>query len=233
MFKEWSWNISRQNGGSAAGHSARRMTPRCQAVFVAFSAAALAYTLYFCVDETGPFGYAMKLELDLFGRAEVYQAASLVIGGWYLGLMMIAGIIGQFVPSLVYTDSPHQFQINRPSRPMSWKRILGISAIPILIAAVIAPGVYVLMHRDDQKMVYDLDLTSGAAAQERQRHRGRPLAIRADHGGRMDTPRSDSLCRRDRGRGDLGLSGCMACGASEERGHAVFRQPGRLIVDHR
>ena len=80
---------------------------------------------------------------------------------------MIAGNIGPFVPSRVYTDSPHQFQINRPSRPMSWKRILGISAIPILIAAVIAPGVYVLMHRDDQKMVYDLDLTSGAAAPPR------------------------------------------------------------------
>ena len=84
MFKRQPWNISRQNGGSAAGHSARRMTPRCQAVFVACSAAALAYTLYCCVDETGPVGYAMKLELDLFGRAEVYQAASLVTGGWYL-----------------------------------------------------------------------------------------------------------------------------------------------------
>jgi hypothetical protein len=103
------------------------MTKRFQLVYYIYIAATLAYTAYCSYYETGLIGYVMKVELDLFGNANMNWPFFIVTVGWQLGFLLAAAIVGKFVPSLVWIrrDAPAELVITYPFRPTSWKKSCG------------------------------------------------------------------------------------------------------------
>ena len=62
--------------------------------------------------------------------------------------------------------------MNRPVQQVSWKAVFEVIAIPILVAAVLSPVMYLSSQRDQRETVYPINLTPGLAV-----HTGhRPLS---------------------------------------------------------
>ena len=139
------------------------MTKRCQVVYGIYFAITFAYTAYCTYYETGPVGYVMKMELDLFGSADMEWPFMIVVFGWLLGFLASAAIVDKCVPSLVWIHRDAPATLTYPVSPISWKAVLWISAIPGLIGGAIAPAVYLYAQHDLQAQTYPIDLMSGAA----------------------------------------------------------------------
>lgn len=162
-FKGHQWNAAGWRAGLGTGNFVRRLSPRFQVIYYIYFGVTFAYTLYSSALETGLAGYLLKIELELFGRAEVFGTGLLMTFGWLVIFLVIAKIAGKFFPSLVWHHSDSTRITRRPGS-ITWKMILSICAIPILLGAVAAPAVYVWEHQDDHKQIYTLDLASPSAA---------------------------------------------------------------------
>jgi len=165
MSDRMSGTAARSSWAVPARYSARRMTRCFKAVYYSYVTATFAYTLYSTFYATGPAGYLMQLELDLFGRAELKITAMLLMLGWVFGFRLVVEIASKLIPSIVWIDGdlhPPGLQPNDGVRPLSWKKIMGISATPTLIGSIVLPCMYVISQQERQRPVYSIDLSSSA-----------------------------------------------------------------------
>jgi hypothetical protein len=146
------------------------MTPLFKTIWAIYWIAALVYVLY-AGTESGLGAYLFKLELDIIGAGEEVLTGLLTFGILLMPLWAITRILGKLSPSLVWTPAdianrPERSpagRMNRPVRSLSWKAVLGFTAIPILVGAVLLPVIYYTEQRDRQEKVYAIDLTAGVA----------------------------------------------------------------------
>jgi hypothetical protein len=145
------------------------MTVRFQLIWILYALAALIYTVFGMVTHSGLNGYLMKLELDTFGAAEDHITALVVFFALFIPLAAITVIVEKLAPSLIWNYAPTANQkpepldrLNRPLQHVSWKAVLVVTAIPLVIGAVLVPMFYFSDQQDQQEKVYAVDLTSGA-----------------------------------------------------------------------
>jgi len=150
-----------------------KMTPLFKTIWAVYWIAALVYTLY-VGTESGLGAYLLRLELDLVGAGEEVLTAILSFGILVVPLWAITGILGKLTPSLVWASVASQpnSSLSKPSlvermslpvQSLPWKTVVGFTAIPILVGAVLFPLIFYTEQRDRQEKVYAIDLTSSVA----------------------------------------------------------------------
>jgi hypothetical protein len=152
------------------------MTPLFQTIWAVYCLAALVYTLYSATTESGLDAYLLRLEMNIIGGAEEVLTALLAFGVLLAPLWAITRVVEKLAPSLVWAsaDTHDQFEaglakpglmghLNRPVQTVSWKVVLVVTAIPILVGAVLFPVMHYSEQRDRQEKVHSIDLTSGLA----------------------------------------------------------------------
>ena len=172
------YNGRRSNPSSSGGYRAPwlDMTPRFQVIWAVYFIAALAYMAYGVATGSGLPAYLERLEMDIIGMAEDHITVVLTFGLLIAALWVLTRITGRLAPSLVWAPpgAPNQSEaglptssllgkLNRPVQRVSWKAVFVITAIPLLIGAVISPVVYYSDQRNQHERIYPIDLTSGVA----------------------------------------------------------------------
>jgi hypothetical protein len=147
------------------------MTPRFQLVYVVVMAATMAYAIYGFATETGVAGYLIRKEAAFNGTVALKLTIVLTWLVFFLPFAAIFKIVEIVAPSLVLKDPNAQYKPGIMERlhslrhpyHVSWKAILVVCAIPIVVGVGIVPAYYYLAHWSEDK-VYPLDLNSRGAA---------------------------------------------------------------------
>jgi hypothetical protein len=150
------------------------MTPRFQIIWAVCFIVAVAYTVYSLATGSGLFGYLMALEMNLIGMAEETITAMLTFGVLVAPLWAVTGIVAKIAPTQVWAaanrlpprspgGSTLLEKLNRPVDRISWKAVLGATAIPLLTGVVVFAVMYNSDQRDQQERIYPIDIRSAAA----------------------------------------------------------------------
>ena len=147
-------------GGSALDSHARRLerrvNPRFLACFVGCELAAFVYAVYAVITQNSVAGYAMKLQMDLVGRASENITFMLLLLLPLFAALGLWGALERLVPSLIWTyrePLPEPAPYEQKGH-ISWKAVLLAAALPSLIGTVISAGMYFRHEQDRKETVY-------------------------------------------------------------------------------
>jgi hypothetical protein len=146
----------------------QRMTRQFQIIWIVGMAAALAYSIYSTVAESGLAAYIMQLELRIAGAAAMKITLLVTLFVLLAPLVAITAIVAKIAPSQVWmgaesrnrsTLGPFE-RLNRPLQVqhISWKVVFVVTAVPLVVGAVVSPILHYLDQRDQQEKVYSIDL---------------------------------------------------------------------------
>ncbi len=145
----------------AQNRQANRRAGRVQVVWLVCLLGAVAYAMYAYYTQTGLAGYAMKIQMDLWGSASEGTTVMLTLGAVVIVLFALWPIAERVFPSLrnARADAAHQFV--QPS--LTWKWLTVICVAPLLIGGVVSASWYRSAHEDANAQVYSIDLRSAPA----------------------------------------------------------------------
>jgi hypothetical protein len=141
-----------------------RRTSWIQAVWLVCIIGVVIYALYASYARTGLAGYAMKLQMDLWGSASEGTTVMMTMGALGIAFIVIAGLAERAFPSLRGSRVNAVQQANRPLGPLSWKWLSIICLAPVLVGGVVSAFWYRSEGEDAKAKVYSVDLRSSPAA---------------------------------------------------------------------
>jgi hypothetical protein len=154
----------------AAYRTTRQLSKKAQILWVIWAISSLIYAAYASYTHSGLAGYAMKLEMDLFGSASENTMFLLTWMGLTLGLLpllWVGRLLGysSFCEDREPSKSAQSEVLDRMNRPLvrvPWKVVLIVTALPILVCSIIAGLSYYSDRQDRTSKIYHLDLASAA-----------------------------------------------------------------------
>lgn len=150
----------------------RGMTRQFRMVSAIYVIVALVYSGSSAVTESGLAGYVLKLEMDIIGIAEVFTTLPLTMFLLLLPFGAMMWIVEKLAPSRlwIYADAEADFhdpsfteRMNRPLTNVSWKAVFMVTAIPVVVGAILYPSLYYSTQREQAEKVYPINLASGVA----------------------------------------------------------------------
>jgi hypothetical protein len=156
---------------SPVAHDTTRQLSKSGHIFwVIWAVSSLAYVIYASTTHSGLTGYAMKLQMDLFGSASENATFLLTWIGLTAMIFPLLWVARLLAPSFFWEnqDAARSFQlavldgVNKPLVRISWKVILIVTALPILVCSLIAALSYYSNRQDRCAGVYHVDLAARA-----------------------------------------------------------------------
>src|SRR5215813_10022544 len=115
-----------------------RRAGRLHTIWLVCLFGAVAYAMYASYTRTGLAGYAMKLQMDLWGTASAGTTVMLTLGAIVIAFFAVWSVVERVFPSLRGARLEAAQQAGRPLGPLSWKWLSVICLAPILAGAVVS-----------------------------------------------------------------------------------------------
>lgn len=125
---------------------------------IIYIAGAFVYMAYSEETQSGLVGYLMAREIEVRGSST--GGVAFGIGFLLLALPVFAvfAVLSRVAPQLWQAGSGSAASYGAKTSPITWKRAFAISAIPLAVAAVAVPAVYMLEQTKLKETVYTINL---------------------------------------------------------------------------
>ena len=113
---------------------------------LAYVVAALVYAIYSEETQTGLIGYFMAIELEHLGSTSGGRDVAFALVLLLLPLLIVMAVLGRFTPQLLEPVGSAGFM--QAAYPRSWKKIFGITAIPLALTGIAVVIVYFVAQQN-------------------------------------------------------------------------------------